>query len=69
METILIKRTISKEQFDAMSDTDISEIVQLYCGTLLQIEQFEDVVTLHIIAPSTWKTCLIQNFLLPYRYI
>lgn len=69
METVLIKREIEKERYNNMSDDTISSIVRAYSGRLVDIEDKGDVVVLHIIAPITWSTCLLNNILLPYRYI
>lgn len=69
METVLIKHEIEKERYNNMSDDTISSIVRAYSGRLVDIEDKGDVVVLHIIAPSTWSTCLLYNILLPYRYI
>ena len=69
METVLIKHEIEKERYNNMSDDTILSIVRTYSGRLINIEDKGDVIVLHIIAPSTWRICLLNNILLPYRYI
>lgn len=69
MEFVLVKHKIDRDRYEAMSDDDISKLVRAYSGRLIKIEQREDSMVLHISAPSTWQTILLNSVLSPYRYI
>lgn len=69
METVLIKHEIPIDKYKTMSDDKVSSIVRMYSGRLIKIEEKDDVIVLHIAAPSTWRLCLTIPLLLPYRYI
>ncbi len=68
METTIIKYRIPLDKWAKMNENEISRIVSWHWGQLYDATCDGYFVELVIIAPSTWRTILIQNCLSRYRY-
>jgi len=68
METIIVKYRIPLDKWAKMNENEISRIVSLHCGLLYDATCDGAFVELVILAPSTWRCILLQNFLGAYRY-
>lgn len=69
MEMVLVKYEIEKDKYDKMSKTAIENIVRWHSGRLINIEQKDNVAVLYMFCPSTWRLIIMNQLLLPYRYI
>lgn len=69
MEFVLIKYKLAKKKYEAMTQSQLNRIVSFFSGHLMNVEEHDDVVILLISAPSTWRTLVLHELLIPYRYI
>ena len=66
MEFVRIEHSIPIKEYN---EAHVNRIVNMYSGQLVDTIFDDDTVTLVIFAPSTWRTIMMNNVLLPYRYI
>ena len=66
MEFVRIEHSIPIEEYN---ETHVNRIVNMYSGQLVDTIFDDNKVTLVIVAPSTWRTIMMNNVLLPYRYM
>lgn len=66
MEFVRIEHSIPIKEYN---EAHVNRIVNMYSGQLADTIFDDDTVTLVIFAPLTWKTIMLNNVLLPYRYI
>lgn len=68
METVTIRFRIPLDKWAKMTEKEISRIVVFHSGQLYDATCDGNFVELVILAPSTWKTILLQKYLSGYRY-
>lgn len=66
MEFVEIRHIISIKEYN---ENSVNDIVRMYSGKLKDTVFTDDAVIFIIIAPSTWRVCLIQPILEMYRYM
>jgi len=52
-----------------LTNKNVERICRYYSGTLNDIVLNDDEAILIIVAPSSWRTIILNELLLPYRYI